>query len=197
VPLRQFLDMRLSDNFVQPLMRGKIIRDPSPRRSALFLQQLDKWDDYLREGEQERVRIVNLEVEALFREVALHVQGRGKLADAKPAGVRDAGRLDYVDDMLRFVADHYHEPISVADVAGAAALKPGHAMRLFRSAVGQTIVGYVNEHRISHAQRMLVTTDATVLEILLETGFGSATQFYTLFKRRCGCPPNEYRARAR
>ncbi|MDR3707655.1 MAG: helix-turn-helix domain-containing protein [Capsulimonadaceae bacterium] len=189
VPLRQFLDWRIAPDFTQRILRGQLIRDPSPRPPAVFLAQLDKWRDFSRRGPGESRRIVDLEVEALFREAALRVVG----GDAAAAHGRDAGDVDAVEAMVSFIARHYQEPITVADVAASAGLKPGYAMRRFRAAVGTTIVGYINEHRVGQAQRMLVTTDATVLDILLEAGFGSVTQFYSLFERSCGCTPTKYR----
>ena len=47
--------------------------------------------------------------------------------------------------------------------------------------------------RISHAQRLLVTTDDTILDIALAAGFQSLSRFNEAFKSICGCPPRDYR----
>jgi hypothetical protein len=70
----------------------------------------------------------------------------------------------------------------------------GTDLLVFKSVFGMSIVEYITRHRVSHAQRLLVLTEAGVLDIALEAGFGSASQFYTAFERLCGQTPSEYRA---
>jgi AraC family transcriptional regulator of adaptative response / methylphosphotriester-DNA alkyltransferase methyltransferase len=60
-----------------------------------------------------------------------------------------------------------------------------------------TILEYLNTLRVAHAQQLLVNTDQSVLEIALESGFGSASQFYVNFNRLCGVSPKAYRASLR
>jgi AraC-like DNA-binding protein len=41
---------------------------------------------------------------------------------------------------------------------------------------------------------MLVTSDAKVLKVAMEAGFGSLSRFNVAFRSLCGCSPREYRA---
>jgi len=50
------------------------------------------------------------------------------------------------------------------------------------------------QYRVAHAQRLLLVSDKPINEIALEAGFGSVSQFYTVFKQACGQPPKQYRA---
>jgi AraC family transcriptional regulator, melibiose operon regulatory protein len=52
---------------------------------------------------------------------------------------------------------------------------------------------FVVEHRVMQAQRELVTTDAKILEIAFNAGFGSLSRFNATFLAVCGCSPREYR----
>ena len=70
-------------------------------------------------------------------------------------------------------------------------------MSLFRQAFGTTITDFIVQHRISHAQRLLVTTDDSVLEIAFASGFQSLSRFNEAFKKLCGCPPREFKRRHR
>ena len=45
-----------------------------------------------------------------------------------------------------------------------------------------------------HAQRELVTSDAKVLAVALDAGFGSLSRFNAAFRAICGCSPRDYRA---
>jgi AraC-like DNA-binding protein len=66
-------------------------------------------------------------------------------------------------------------------------------MNLFRRTFGTTITTFITHHRITHAQRLLVTTDDAILDIALAAGFQSLSRFNEAFKQTCGCPPRDYR----
>jgi transcriptional regulator GlxA family with amidase domain len=53
---------------------------------------------------------------------------------------------------------------------------------------------YVTQYRLSHAQRLLATTDLKILDVALASGFGSASRFYQVFMAMCGLTPRDYRA---
>jgi transcriptional regulator GlxA family with amidase domain len=56
-------------------------------------------------------------------------------------------------------------------------------MKLFRANSGMSVWEYVVRMRISHAQRLLITTNEKITDIALESGFGSAAPFYSSFKK--------------
>jgi AraC-like DNA-binding protein len=99
--------------------------------------------------------------------------------------------------MATFVARHYRDPIGLEDVAREVRLHPDYASALFRKAFGVTPTRFILQHRVSHAQRMLVTSDAKVLEVAMEAGFGSLSRFNAAFRALCGCSPRQYRCRHR
>ena len=101
--------------------------------------------------------------------------------------------LTKVERMAVFVATHYREDIQVREIGDAVDLHPDYANVLFREALGMTLSDYLLEHRIAHAQRMLVTTDEKVASIAFASGFGSISRFNAAFKSASGCTPTEYR----
>ena len=66
-------------------------------------------------------------------------------------------------------------------------------MNLFRQAFGTTITAFITQHRLTHAQRLLVTTSDSILDVALSAGFQSLSRFNEAFKKACGCSPREYR----
>lgn len=76
---------------------------------------------------------------------------------------------------------------------GANGLHPNYAMGLFREAFGTTMSNFILQHRISHAQRLLVTTDDAVIDIAFASGFQSLSRFNEAFKKACGSSPRDYR----
>jgi transcriptional regulator GlxA family with amidase domain len=67
-------------------------------------------------------------------------------------------------------------------------------MHVFRQAYGVSLLSYLTQHRVAHAQQQLATSNLGVLEIGLAAGFGSASRFYSAFRAACGMSPGAYRA---
>jgi AraC-like DNA-binding protein len=68
-------------------------------------------------------------------------------------------------------------------VAGAVGLHPDYAASFSRKTFGVTPTRFTFQHRVVHAQRDLVTTDAKILTVALDAGFGSLSGRYLCFKR--------------
>ncbi|MEJ5943700.1 helix-turn-helix domain-containing protein [Pseudokineococcus basanitobsidens] len=106
------------------------------------------------------------------------------------------GHVDAVVAMTRYIADHFREPVTTADVARAAHLAPTYAMTLFRRGVGCTIGAYLVRCRVAEARRLLLGTSRPTTDVAAASGFGSLSQFYEHFTHACGVPPARYRAAA-
>jgi AraC-like DNA-binding protein len=68
-------------------------------------------------------------------------------------------------------------------------------MSLFQKTFGTTLIDYLTHHRISHAERLLATTDEKIVEVAFNSGFSSISRFNEAFRRACGCSPRDYRKR--
>jgi len=54
---------------------------------------------------------------------------------------------------------------------------------------------YLNRLRLTHAQRLLATTNMKIVDIALDAGFASLSRFYSTFSSACHCTPTTYRKR--
>lgn len=115
--------------------------------------------------------------------------GTAASAAASPA----RGRPDKVQAMTHFIAEHWAEPLHVADVARAAGLHPNYAMALFRSTVGLTIADYLDRNRLDAARTLLAASDQDIAAVAFASGFGSLSGFYDRFRARFGTTPAAYR----
>jgi transcriptional regulator GlxA family with amidase domain len=88
----------------------------------------------------------------------------------------------------------YDEPLTVADLAGAAGLSPAHFSREFRRTFGESPHAYLLTRRLERAAAMLRTTDHSIADICLSVGLVSIGSFTTSFTRMFGVPPAAYRA---
>lgn len=103
-------------------------------------------------------------------------------------------RLCRARDVLREEQDR---PLTIDDVAREAAMSPFHFIRRFSAVFGDTPHQVRIKARLERARLMLASGERSVTEICMEVGFSSHGSFSTLFARRVGVSPTEYRRRAR
>ena len=194
IPLQYFLQWRLPDQFVQPLMQGRLIHEPTTARAVSDSQLFGHWEEDLMRKNPEIERAALLEMQARLVRLALNIPRRRKRSGKRQriAPVSDTG-LNKVEQIACFIAQHYTEPLTVQQIGDFAKLHPNYAMNLFQKTFGTTLINYLTQHRVSHAQRLLATTDSTIADVAFSSGFNSISRFNDAFRRACGCPPREYR----
>jgi AraC-like DNA-binding protein len=196
IPLPWFLQWNLPENFSSTLLQGKVYQEPDPARFVRDLELFNQWHLDLQSNHNERRKTVLLEVESRLRRLALS-QGEAKPTRRKKSNATGAagatGAEGRVEQLATFIAEHYREPLDVAEIAAAAELNPEYATTLFRKTLGLTLIQYVTEHRISHAQRLLMTTHRKVLDVALDAGFDSLSRFYEAFTKACKQTPGAFR----
>ncbi len=65
--------------------------------------------------------------------------------------------------------------------------------RIFKKAIGKTIFQWLNDYRISEAQKLLQSNYYTHRQIAENTGFSNEFYFSRVFKKLTGSTPSEYR----
>lgn len=100
---------------------------------------------------------------------------------------------DKLAPALAYLRLHYAEPISVDDIAAGSHISKFYLCRMFRKNTGLTIMEYLYELRLSEARRLLADTELPISAVAQNCGFGSSSHFCTMFKRREGISPKEYR----
>ena len=194
IPLQCFLQWRLPEHFVQPLLQGQLLGEPATDRATSDAQLFAHWEDDLEAGNRELERPVLLEMQARLVRLALNLPARPKSPAKRGliATVTDTG-LNKVEQMACFIAQNYTERLTVQQIGECVKLHPNYAMNLFQKTFGTTLINYLTQHRVSHAQRLLATTDQTITDIAFNSGFNSISRFNDAFRRACGCSPREYR----
>lgn len=196
IPLQCFLQWRLPEKFVQPLMQGRLVSEPTAERAASDAQLFAHWEEDLLAKSTEIERPVLLEMQARLIRLALKIPASPKARSKRDrlSALTDSG-LNKVELMACFIAQNYTEKLSVRQIGDFVQLHPNYAMNLFQKTFGTTLINYLTQHRVSHAQRLLATTDHTVTEVAYQSGFLSISRFNDAFRRACGCSPREYRKR--
>ena len=98
-----------------------------------------------------------------------------------------------LDAVLAWIEQEAHRDLTLADVAGYAAMSVRTLNRRFQAETGQTPMQWVAGVRVRHAQQLLETTSYGVERIGREVGFSSPANFREQFRRLTGVPPQSYR----
>lgn len=98
-----------------------------------------------------------------------------------------------VQKMLDYIARHYREPITAADIAGAASISRSEAGRCFKTYLGCSPVQALLRHRLQVARGLLQDRTLTVEEISAACGFSDASYFTRQFRKTYGMPPRQLR----
>jgi AraC family transcriptional regulator len=96
--------------------------------------------------------------------------------------------------VIDLIEARFAEAITLRELAAEACLSVFHFSRLFRQATGLSPHRYVTERRVQEAQRKLMLGRSSLLEIALETGFGSQINFIRTFRKSTGLTPGQFRA---
>lgn len=197
VPMSVFLGLASLSRFRDAVFRGAMIE-------ALEVRSYDRdifmrWREELLSGDAGLVEIVRNELTA--RVLRIERDGWRDLREEGSAiaslGASDSERVEHVERMLRFIAEHALENISAEDVGRDAGIHPNYAMSVFKRAVGHTINQAIVRHRLDTAQSLLISTDLPITDVAFESGFGSVSRFYEAFADRFVEKPTAFRRRMR
>ena len=196
LPLSWFLQCKLPEPFVQALLSGHMATENDSQRAEADAQLFTDWTMDLGNPQGGLMEAVLLEMEARLLRMAL--------ADCRPMQPKEGPRTEAspseftkAEQMAQLIARRYTKSLTIEMIAEAVDLHPNYAMGLFRKAFGMTLIDYLTQHRVSHAERLLVTTDVKILQVAIDSGFGSLSRFSEAFQRASHCSPREYRRRYR
>ena len=104
-----------------------------------------------------------------------------------------SSKKSVVDQAKTYIEAHYTEMITQNEIAKVVYLTPGHLSRLFKKETGVSINQYVNDRRIAQAKELLISTDVSINEVALRSGFSSSSYFITSFRKLTGETPQKFR----
>jgi len=100
-----------------------------------------------------------------------------------------------VGRVVEFVEANLSEDIGLSDLAAVASVSSFHFSRGFHRATGFAPYAFLVHRRIERAKALLRETDLSLGRIAGACGFGSHSQFSTMFKQGVGVSPSHYRMR--
>ncbi len=103
---------------------------------------------------------------------------------------------DYEDEISRartYILDHILEDLSVQEVADYVHFSPEYLTKMFRRTFGKNVKEYILDEKFAIAKDRLKNTRLSVSTIGADIGYTNLSHFITIFKKKEGMTPNEYR----
>lgn len=113
--------------------------------------------------------------------------------DDSPRYEKSLTRLQQFQAALEFIAEHYAEHITLADVAEVINYTPSYVSTLFVTCAGVNFKAYLDNFRIKKAADLLCSTHQTVTDIALQCGYDNVRTFNNAFRRVTGKSPSQLR----
>jgi AraC family transcriptional regulator len=102
--------------------------------------------------------------------------------------------LGNADETIRA---HFTEPLALAEIAKRVKVHPVHLAREYRRYFNCTIGEQIRRLRVEYACEQLTTTDLSLADIALASGFSDQSHFSVRFKQQIGTAPSHYRQAVR
>ncbi|WP_036698234.1 bifunctional transcriptional activator/DNA repair enzyme AdaA [Paenibacillus taiwanensis] len=110
----------------------------------------------------------------------------------KPTGQRLPDE-EWVEQITQYIETHYSDTLTLAVLADMCHGSPYHLQRTFKRIKGLSPIEYAQHIRITKAAAYLQHTDRSVSEVARLAGIPNIPYFITLFKKKTGHTPTEYR----
>ncbi len=119
-----------------------------------------------------------------------------------PIVVRQSTSIFAVDDpylvrAMRFIAEHFREPLAVEDVVAASGTQRRRLYVLFEQKLGRPIKSEILRCRINEARRLLTTTHQKLFAVATQCGFRDEYHLSRVFKIETGLSPGQFRRNRR
>lgn len=95
--------------------------------------------------------------------------------------------------VFRFIEAHYHQPISLTDVARAVGYSPAYLTHLMQTQTGRTVKRWIVERRMAQARLLLSTTAQPIGQIAEAIGYADTSYFIRQFRQVHQVSPQAWR----
>jgi len=111
---------------------------------------------------------------------------------AKPHN-KSRGYKENIKKVIDYMNEHYTNLLSCDELSELINMNKYRFIRVFKKQMNKTPYEYLLDLKIEKAKKMLKTKDYTITEISMMCGFSSHSHFTTIFKKKTGLSPTEYR----
>ncbi len=102
---------------------------------------------------------------------------------------------EYIQKVVKHIEANYRSHIDIDELTKMVPLSRRNLEMRFKKEMDTTIYQFILRCRVDYFSHLLVTTDRTLYDMALESGFVDCKNISRTFKKFKGCTPAEYRKR--
>jgi len=163
--------------------RGMLFGPRTASRISEIFSRISDTDDPV------RTSILGLEV---FRILERAKDYKYLVGPNYPAKVNEQ-EYQRINAVTEFLHKSYNRPLRLAQIAEYIHVSPPTLCRLFKRALGKSVLEYVTELRIGHACNLLTETNLPITAIALDAGYNTPSNFNRMFLRLRKQSPYQFR----
>jgi AraC-like DNA-binding protein len=95
----------------------------------------------------------------------------------------EEGRDHEIVEAAHYITEHYNLSLTLDGLAGRANLSPTYFSKKFRIITGMGMKEYLTYIRLKHAAMELLSTNHTITEVAMNSGFSNSNYFKDAFKK--------------
>lgn len=114
-----------------------------------------------------------------------------RMAERTPQKRETSEEPELIGRVLAYISDHYHEKLTLQDLADRFYVSKYHLSHEFSARVGTSVYRYIILKRLL-AAREQIADGATPSEVYQNCGFQDYANFYRAFKTEYGISPKEF-----
>ncbi|MBP3392093.1 MAG: helix-turn-helix transcriptional regulator [Clostridia bacterium] len=114
--------------------------------------------------------------------------------EEEPEGLRGSGEnTARIYKTIYYINHHYGEEIDAQKCCTALNVSYSYFSRSFKAITGKSFKEYLNFVRVNQAERMLLSTNKSIMDVAFDCGFNNVSYFIKVFKQLKGSTPLSYR----
>ena len=152
------------------------------------LQESSEWDEQLKDIERDIAQSCH------FEEIRLTLKKLfTPLTEQSGESRKDQSAELMVNYARNYIRENYRKPVIVEELAQQAGISTNYFRTIFKERTGITIYDYTTQIRLEKAKELLKDERQKVKDIGVMVGYESSAHFGSLFRKKFGMTPNEYR----
>ena len=101
--------------------------------------------------------------------------------------------MNTLSKILIYMSEHFREDISQQTLGRALGYHPRYISNCFDAIPNLNFRGMLNSLRIEYAKHLLLSTDLSIADIAVDSGFSGERSFHRAFMSIVGITPGQYR----
>lgn len=105
----------------------------------------------------------------------------------------DKKSYDRIRDIISFIESNYSSRLTLENISESIHICRSECSRLFKKYMQVSLFDFITQYRIEKSMEYLTSTNLSITEIAVLTGFNDSNYFSKVFRSRKGCSPTQYR----